>query len=106
MAIPHAQPGQVIDLLTPGETREYLTQTLIKSHDLEVIRLILPAGKKIAEHKVNGEITVQCLQGRVRFSARGETQDLATGQMLYLAGGDLHALQATEDSCVLVTILL
>ncbi len=106
MAISHADPGQIIDLLPSGPTADSVTQTLIKSDRLEVIRLMLPAGKEIAEHKVEGEITVQCLKGRVMFTARGKTQELGAGQMLFLSGGDRHALRAAEDSSVLVAILL
>ena len=105
MAISHADPGQIIDLLSQT-TDDSVTQTLIKSDSLEVIRLIFPAGKETAEHKVDGEVTVQCLTGRVMFTARSKTQELAAGQMLYLAGGDLHALKAVEESSVLVAILL
>ena len=107
MAISHAEPGQTIDVCSHTMTlAAQVTQTLIKTASLELIRLILPAGKEIAEHKVDGEITVQCVEGRVAFTARGQTQELQAGQMLYLAGGDPHALEAIEDSCVLVTILL
>ena len=107
MAISHAEPGQTIDV-RPQTTAvaEQVTQTLIKTASLELIRLILPTGKEITEHKVDGEITVQCVEGRIAFTARGQTQELQAGQMLYLAGGDPHALKAIEDSSVLVAILL
>jgi quercetin dioxygenase-like cupin family protein len=107
MAIPHAAPGQVIDVRPLGPAlRQSLTTTLIKTARLEVIRLVLPAGKDIPPHKVAGEITVQCLEGRVAFTALGRTQELAAGQMLYLPGHELHALRGLEDASVLVTILL
>jgi len=107
MAIPHASPGQIVDLCpVPGAATNGVTQTLVRTDKLELIRLVLPAGKEIAEHRVDGEITVQCLVGRVAFSARGRTVELHAGQLLYLAGGDPHALKAIEDASVLVTILL
>ena len=76
------------------------------SADLELIRLVLPAGKEIPTHKAPGEITVQCLEGRVAFTAEGKTQELANGQLLYLTAGETHALKAIEDSSLLVTLLL
>ena len=107
MAIPHAQAGDTIDVRPLGSMlAEQATHTLIKTAHLEVIRLVLPKGKEIAEHKVDGEITVHCLEGRVVFTARGRSQELQAGQMLYLAGGDPHAVRAVDDSSVLVTILL
>jgi quercetin dioxygenase-like cupin family protein len=49
---------------------------------------------------------VQCLEGRIAFTAAGQTQELVAGQLLYLAAGAPHALKGIDDSSVLVTILL
>lgn len=107
MAIPHAQPGDMIDISPLGDKLpETQTSTLVKTDSLEVLRLVLPAGKQIDPHTVPGEITVQCLEGKAVFTARGKDQELTPGQMLYLAGGDEHALRAVEDASLLVTILL
>ncbi len=105
MSIPHAKPGDVIDVRPLGDKLgETKTYTLFKSDDIEVIRLILPAGKIIPEHKAPGAITVQCIEGEVDFTACGRTETLAGGQMLYLKTAEPHALQARQDSSVLVTI--
>jgi quercetin dioxygenase-like cupin family protein len=107
MAIPHAKSGEVIDLrplsnaLAPA-----VTNTLLKTDWLEVIRLVIPAGKDIPPHQVAGEITVQCLEGRVAFTAGGACRELAAGQMLYLAGNEPHSLRGIENASVLVIILL
>lgn len=106
MSIQHAQSGEIISLPLGAALSSSKTTTLVKTADLEVIRLVLPAGKEIPSHKAPGEITVQCLEGRVAFTAHGKTHDLACGQMLYLAASEPHALKAAEDSTVLVTILL
>lgn len=107
MALPHAQPGQIIDLSPLGPAiASAKTATLVKTSSLELIRLILPAGKTIAEHRVAGEITVQCLEGEIEFTALGSTQRLSAGQMLVLPGNSVHALKSLQDATVLVTILL
>jgi hypothetical protein len=49
------------------------TKTLVRTDQVEVIRLVVPAGKEIEEHKAKGEITVQCLEGQVSFTAFGKT---------------------------------
>ena len=106
MAIPHANPGEVIRLLeTEGPATDKST-TLIKTPRLEVIRLVLPAGKKIPPHSVSREVTVQCLSGQVIFESRGGQQTIEPGTLLYLEGGDTHALEAVVESIVLVTIVL
>lgn len=107
MAIPHAQPGQIVDVAPLGPAiASVKTSTLAKSQSLELIRLVLPAGKVIAEHKVAGEITVQCLEGEIDFTALGKTQRLTAGQLLCLPGGEVHALKSLQDATVLVTIVL
>lgn len=107
MAVQHAQPGEIVDLRPLGTAvATTKTATLVKTSSLELIRLVLPAGKQIAEHKVAGEITVQCLEGQVDFTAAGKTQRLSANQLLYLAGHEPHTLQAVTDASVLVTILL
>jgi quercetin dioxygenase-like cupin family protein len=107
MAIPHADPGQVIDVSPMGPALHgAVTKTIIKTPRLEVIRLVVPAGKEIPTHRVAKEITVQCLEGRVAFTAGGRTQDLRSGQMLYLSGEEAHSVRGLEDASLLVTILL
>lgn len=105
MALSHAAPGQVVDLL--GSTvPSAQTLALFKSRQLEVMRLVLPAGKAVPSHQVAGEITVQCLEGSFEFTAEGLTQVMRAGQLLHLAGGAEHSLVALEDACALVTIVL
>ena len=107
MAISHAQPTEVIDVRPLGaELKDAQTTTLIKTECLEVIRLVLPAGKEIKRHHVPGEITVHCLEGNVVFSTEQSECELTAGKLLYLSGSDDHALRAIEDSSLLVTILL
>jgi quercetin dioxygenase-like cupin family protein len=82
------------------------TTTLVKTTQLELIRLVLPAGKEISEHQVAGEITVQCLEGHVEFTSNDVTRSLSAGELVYLAAASKHSLRAVENSSVLVTILL
>ena len=107
MAIPHAAPGDVINVRPLAERlNQTSTHTLAKSDRLEIIRLVVPAGKEIPPHKVAGPITVQCLEGRIEFAAGGKQQMLSTGEMLYLPGNEMHSLKGIEDASVLVTIQL
>lgn len=107
MAIPHANPGEVIDVGPLGTAlTNTQTRTLIKTDNLEVVRLVMAAGKEIAEHQAPGEITVQCLDGKIAFTALGKTQELTPGQMLYLTPGEPHSVQCIENASFLLTILL
>ena len=107
MAIPHAKPGEVVDVRPLGAALSAAnTWTIVKTETLEVIRIVLPAGKQLPPHKVPGEITVHCLEGRVEFRVGELKRELTAGEFLYLEGGSEHALRAREGSSLLVTILL
>ncbi len=107
MAIPHAKPGDVIDVRPLGSALATAkTATLLKTGKLEVVRLVMTAGKEIAEHKAPGEITVHCLEGRIAFTALGQTHELTAGQLLYLGVGAPHSVRCAEDASFLLTILL
>lgn len=107
MAIPHARPGEVINVRPlAGALTASVTTTLIKTQHIEVIRMVLSAGKVLADHQAPGEITVHCLEGEVAFSTMGETKHLQPGDMLYLAAKEPHSVKAIEDSSFLLTIVL
>jgi len=107
MAIPHAQSGQVISVrpLGPALTGERTT-ALFKTEDLEVMRLVLTAGKSLPPHRVAGEITIQCIEGRIDVSLDGTSRILDAGDLIYLARDVVHGVVAIEDASVLVTIAL
>lgn len=106
MAIPHAEPGQMIDATPLGaRLAETKTHTLVKTDEIEMIRLVLPAGKELPTHKAPGTIIVQCLEGRVLFTARDDELDMFPGNLVYLTTNEPHAVLAVEDSSVLLTII-
>jgi quercetin dioxygenase-like cupin family protein len=107
VAVPHAKSGEVIDIRPLGSAlAQARTITLVKTEALEIIRLVIPSGKDIPEHRSHGEITVQCLEGRVVFATGSTRRDLVAGQLLYLSSDEPHSLHGLEDASVLVTILL
>lgn len=107
MAIPHAKPGEVIDVRPLGpKLGDAQTTTLIKTDSIEVIRLVVPVGKEIPTHNVPGEITVQCLEGRVAFQTPDGDREMQGGSLLYLEGSHEHAVRAIDDASLLITIQL
>jgi len=107
MAIPHAKPGELINIAPLGpELPNATTTTLIKTDALEVIRLVVPADKRIAEHRTRGQVTIQCLEGEVGIVIAGGTTVLSQNEMLYLHEGEMHAVHGIQDASLLVTILL
>ena len=107
MAIKHALPGQGIDVQPLGSALSTeRTAALFKANDLEVMRLVLAAGRSLPSHKVPGEITIQCIEGAIDVEAEGQSHLLRAGQLLYLPGDVLHGVTALEDASALVTVAL
>ena len=106
MALHHAESGEIVDVRPLGEKLKHeVPITLVKTPLLQVFRYVLLEGKEFAEHKVQGGITVQCLEGAIEFTSHERTQLLQAGELVYLAGDVPHALKGVEDSSVLVTIV-
>lgn len=107
MAIDHAQPGQVVDVRPlRSALADSKTRTLFKTENVEAVRLVMQAGKEIPEHEAPGEIIVQCLEGKVAFTALGKTTELEAGHLMYLAAEEPHSVKCIEDASFLLTILL
>ncbi|MHB1199198.1 MAG: cupin domain-containing protein [Polaromonas sp.] len=107
MAIPHATPGDVIDVRPLGAALATTrTHALFKSGDLELIRVVLRAGSEMPPHVVAGEITVQCIEGRIAFTCDAGVRELTAGELIHVSGDELHALRGIEDSSLLLTIAL
>jgi quercetin dioxygenase-like cupin family protein len=107
MALQHASPGQVLDVHPLGvNLSAEKTSALFKSIDLEVMRLVLLAGKSLPPHKVPGEITIHCLEGSLDVELDDATVRLEAGELIFLAGNAKHGVKAATDASALVTIAL
>lgn len=107
MAQPHLAPGELGSVLPLGSLLARTpSHALLKAPQLEVIRLVLPAGKSMPGHQVPGEITVQCIEGVIDFQFGSETRRMEPGSFLHLPGGTPHRLTALEDASLLLTICL
>lgn len=107
MAQPHLQSGQIGSVWPLGpKLASTPSYALLKASQLEVMRVVLPAGKSMPEHQVPGEITVQCLEGVLEFRVGTDNHIMRAGDFLHLDGSVPHALTARDDASVLVTICL
>ncbi len=72
-------------------------------HALRQTVLALTAGSSLNEHESPGEATVQVLHGRVRLTAGEVTWEGRSGDLLIVPDAR-HALEAVEDSAILLTV--
>ncbi len=106
MATHHASSAEIVDLETWAQDVPYeQTKTIVKTDEMELVRLVIPVGKEIPTHKVSGPIIVHCINGKIEFTVMGKTQVLMDGQLLHLASDEPHSIKAIADAVVLLTII-
>lgn len=107
MAIAHLLSGQVARLLPLGDKLPQTpTTALFKDERLEVIHIVMAAGKRMPDHAVDGPLTLQCIEGEIDFGVGAGHTILRTGDLVYLAGGLVHGFTAVKNSSLLLTIVL
>lgn len=100
MAQPHADSGQVVNLLADWPAS---TSAVLKAECLEVIRLALPAGTRMPRHAAPGEITLLGVSGRMRLVLDDRSIAIGPGDFVHLKAGEPHAVEAHDDVRVLLT---
>ncbi|WP_066272788.1 cupin domain-containing protein [Hydrogenophaga palleronii] len=106
MALKHAQPLEVINLLVTDETRgTEVSSSLLKTPHLQLMRVVLAAGHALPEHHVPGEITIQCLSGEADVVTPSRTCRLASGSLVMLPSEEAHGVLAQRDTVLLITVL-
>ena len=106
MALHHASAGEVVHLGPLGsDLQSAPTRALVKTDSFEAIRLVLKAGEVLPAHKVSGQLTLHCIEGRVEIDLANKSVELSSHQWIYFDSGAEHGLRALEDSSLLLTIL-
>jgi len=79
--------------------------TVAGGHDrsLRQTLIAIVAGQRLDEHESNGEATVHVLEGRVQLVTADSASDGSAGDLIEVPDAR-HALEAVEDSVVLLTV--
>ena len=78
--------------------------TVFKSDRLRFVLIALHAGAEMPTHMADGMISVQVLEGSLRFGTDAETVQLAQGQLVVLHERIPHSVLALEESLFLLTL--
>jgi len=79
-------------------------RTLVRAPDLRVVLIVLRRGVRIAEHHANETVSIQALAGHLRVHLSERVVDLEAGELLVLAAGLHHDVEAPVDSAFLLTL--
>ena len=80
------------------------SKTLVKYPDFRIVLVAMKAGSLMKEHRAEGRISIQTLQGSVRFTMPQKEVEVAAGQLLVLDHGIPHDVKALQESAFLLTI--
>ncbi|MCP2045511.1 cupin domain-containing protein [Pontibacter sp. HSC-36F09] len=80
------------------------SRTIFKSETLRIVLNVMQAGSEIKPHQAPGPISVQVVEGRIRFITEEQSVELAKGQMLTLQAHVRHSVEALEEAAFLLTV--
>ncbi len=80
--------------------------TVFKTNGMSIVLIALHEGAEMIKHIAKGVISLQILEGKIRFSAEEQTIELGKGQMLTLHDGIPHSLLAIEETIILLTLAI
>lgn len=78
--------------------------TVFKSDRLRLVLIALHAGAEMPTHVAEGTISVQVLEGSIRFGTSEETIQLNKNQVVTLHERIPHSVLALEESMFLLTL--
>lgn len=85
--------------------KERFAHTILDNQVSRVVQFSFPKGKILDTHKTSSDILVQVIHGRVKFKAADmEETWLQPGELLSLEPHVEHAVEALEDSVVLLIL--
>ncbi|NWJ49967.1 MAG: hypothetical protein HXX14_03790 [Bacteroidetes bacterium] len=84
---------------------ELHSMILFKNTDKQIILIILQEGTELKSFQSNESITVQIIEGKLKFYTRRKTVTLKKGQLLTLNENIKYRLTAKEETVFLLTIV-
>ena len=78
--------------------------TVFKTNGMRLVLIALHAGAEMKTHTADGIISVQVIDGKMKFNADNRSVELNTGQMLALHKGIPHSVLAIEETIFLLTL--
>lgn len=78
--------------------------SLVKGDGINVALMMLKKGAKLQQHHTRAPITVQVIEGKINFIAKGKTQVVTAGTLVALDRGIEHSVEALEESAIVLTV--
>ena len=98
-----------IVLSLPAETKfapnGIVSRTLLRTPHMRIVLFGFSEGQELSEHISAHHALVQILSGECDFPTNGRSHPLKAGDVLYMPPGLRHAVTATKDFSMLLTLI-
>jgi quercetin dioxygenase-like cupin family protein len=88
----------------PAVGHGIVSRTLLATPELRVVLFTFAAGQELTEHTSTSRALLQVVKGEGEFMAGAETRVLKAGEMLHLPPRMPHAVKATVEMTMLLTL--
>ena len=78
--------------------------TVFKTNGMRIVLIGLRAGAEMAKHTANGHISLQVLEGQIKFTTADKSVELSKGLMLVLHQSIPHSVLAIKETIFLLTL--
>jgi quercetin dioxygenase-like cupin family protein len=105
--IENLEPRQVVALkdLIPLEKGSIVSKILAQNEHLSLTLFSFGKGQEIATHQSDGDALVSVLEGEGTFVVDGEPHLVKAGESLLMPHNHPHALKASSDFKMLLTVV-
>ena len=105
---PLIESGHEKVLSLPAETQfapnGIVSRTLLRAENARTVLFGFAAGQELTEHTSTQHALIQILSGECEFSLAGKAQRLKSGDLLYMPPNLPHAVKATQQFSMLLTL--
>lgn len=89
---------------SPWKDNDRNAITVFKTNGMRIVLIALHTGAEMKTHSADGIISVQVIDGKMKFNTDNLSVELNKGQMLALHKGIQHSVLAVEETIFLLTL--
>lgn len=82
-----------------------VSRTLLRASNGRVVLFGFAEGQELTEHTSTQEALIQILSGECEFLLNGNPHEMKTGDLLYMPPNLPHAVKATKQFSMLLTLM-
>ncbi|MFS8083033.1 MAG: cupin domain-containing protein [Ginsengibacter sp.] len=90
----------------PWKTGDKNAMTIYKNDSMRIVLIALHKDAVLKKHTAEGNISVQVIEGEIKFNTDADSVTLEKGGMVSLHNGLAHSVEAVKESVFLLTLAI